>query len=142
MSDFEFDLPITQEARRFLLDIVKMAEKRNIRSMNYSSSQERGTYTYHVQAFIDGTDSISAALSEKPTAFYETLDFISYDEEKHLITLKPKVFKWAKYENKNRLLRFLARLPNQVKDLMIVVAFVLSLGLTVIQIVQAFKTTP
>ena len=52
----------------------------------------------------------------------------------------PKIFKWADYERKNRFLKWWSRLPSNMKDIMLGIAFTLSLVLTILQIYQLLNT--
>ena len=141
MSNFEFDFPLPKQQKKLLLDIVKLAREHNVLSIPYSSSLD-SNYVHHISVVLDDMVQIGLDLSEDPALAFEMLGFVKYDEEKGVIVLTPKVFKWANYENKNWFLKFLARLPSKVKDFMIFVAFVLSLALTVLQILQSLKPTP
>ena len=141
MSNFEFDFPWPQQQKKLLLDIVKLAREHNVLSIPYSSSLD-SNYVHHISVVLDNMVHIGLDLSEDPALAFEMLGFIKYDEETSIIVLTPKVLRWADYENKNRFLKFLARLPSKVKDFMIFVAFVLSLALTVLQILQSLNQTP
>ena len=141
MSNFEFDFPLPQQQKKLLLDIVKLAREHNVLSIPYSSSLD-SNYVHHISVVHDNMVHIGLDLSEDPALAFEMLGFIKHDEEKSIIVLTPKVLRWADYENKNRFLKFLARLPSKVKDFMIFVAFVLSLALTVLQILQSLNQTP
>jgi len=141
MSDFEFDLPMPKQQRKLLLDIVALARKYNVLSVPYSSSLDSNNI-HHISVVLGSTVDIYLELSEDPAVSFEMLGLVKYYEEKGIIVLTPKVFKWANYERKNWFLRIFSRLPSKVKDFMIFIAFVLSLALTVMQILQNLKPTP
>jgi hypothetical protein len=97
---------------------------------------------YHISAHLDGTVHISIDLLENPALAFEMFGLVKYDQQKHIFVLTPKAFKWADYEHKNRFLKIMSTLSSKTKDFMLFVAFVLSLGLTVLQILQSLKPAP
>ena len=141
MSNFEFDFHLPKLHKALLLEIVKLARKHNVISINYSSWQTMNN-VYSISVHFDKADNISMDLPEDPAFAFDVLEFVKYDEESHIIVLKPKAFKWADYENKNPFIKFLVRLPSAVRDIMIFIAFVLSLALTILQILQSLQPTP
>jgi len=146
MDNLEFDLPLPKMQRELLLNLVKKAKKHNVLSAPvFKHSTGDGEYYLHF-IFIEDEkdDSLEVKLHENPIQGFEVLGFVVRDVETkdETIFFTPKLFKWSDYENKNWFLKFLARLPSKVKDFMIVVAFVLSLILTVLQILQSLKPAP
>jgi hypothetical protein len=141
MSDFEFNFHMPEQQKKLLLDIVKLARKNNVLSIRYSASLDN-QFIYHVSVYFNDADRIYLNLSENPAFAYDVLGLIKYDSEKHIFVLTPKAFNWADYENKRWVPKFLAKLPSKVKDFMIFIAFILSLALTVLQILESLKSTP
>jgi hypothetical protein len=141
MSDFEFDFPMPKQQKKLLLDIIRMARKNNVLSSHFSSSLDINGI-YHIGAYFNNTDRVSIELPENPAPAFEMLGLVKYDEENNSVVLTPKAFKWAAYESKNWFTKFLARLPSRAKDLMIFIAFMLSLVLTILQILESIKSTP
>ena len=141
MSDFEFNFSIPGQQKKLLLDIVRMARKHNVLSVRYSASLDV-QFIYHISVYFDDVDRVSLNLTENPALSYDVLGLIKYDQDKHVFVLTPKAFRWADYENKNWLLKFFARLPSWIKDFMIIVEFLLSLALTIFQILESLKPNP
>ena len=141
MSEFELDFPLPKQQKKLLLDIVKLAREHNALAVPFSSSSD-ANYIHHISVVLGDKVQIGLDLSEDPALAYEMFGLVKYEEGKGVIVLTSKAFKWAEYEKKNWLLKFLAKLPSRIKDLMLLVAFVLSLALTIIQILQVLKPTP
>ena len=141
MSDFEFDFSIPSQQKKLLLDIVKLARRHSVLSIRYSAILDN-QFTYHILAYFDDADRLFLNLTENPAFSYDVLGLIKYDQDKHTFILTPKAFRWADYENKNWFLKFLARFPKWIRDFMIIVAFLLSLVLTVFQILENVNATP
>jgi hypothetical protein len=146
MDDYEFDIPLPDEHKKLLLNLVDKAKKYHVLSFYFDCRGSAGSFLYYLSFIFSADagikDSKDIELPENPILGFEILGFVKYDEEKHTVFLTPKLFKWASYEKKNRFGKFWVKLPNIIKDLMLVIAFMLSLALTAIEILQKFKVLP
>jgi hypothetical protein len=143
MSYYEFDLPIPLPQKELLLNFVDKAKKYSVLSAHFFLHTPNDISYTLVFAFSDGEKGeISVVLPENPVPSFEILGFVHYDEKQKTIILTPKLFKWAEYEKKNKIGKFWMRLPEAIKGTMLVIAFILSLILTIIEILQNLKIIP
>lgn len=140
MGHFEFDIPFPKEQKELFLRLVSEARKCSVLSVNYYVHRPDDP-PYFLDFVFDAKNSIETNLPEDPVPGFEVLGLVRITGE-HNIFLTPKAFKWADYEKKNRFLKWWIRLPNVLKDIMLVIAFILSLVLTILQILEKFKTSP
>lgn len=145
MDNIEFDLPLPKKQKVLLLKLVDRAKVETILSVPYVAHSPDGL-EYHLSFIFPGNTNraIDIDLPEDPIPGFEALGFIvriSGNQMKSIF-LTPKLFKWVKYEKKNMFGKFWVRLPSWIKDFMIFVAFLLSLGLTILQIFESLKSTP
>lgn len=137
MSEFEYEIPIPKEQKILLLEIVNKARKQGILSIMFFVHKPNDP-PYTLSFVFNPTSEITVNLSENPIPGFEALGFVKIIGD-HNIFLMPKIFKWADYERKNSFLKWLSRLPNVVKDLMLATAFILALVLTILQIYEIVK---
>jgi len=133
MSDYEFDLPLPKQQKTLLLNLVKGAKKCEVMTVHFFMHTPDG-FLYHLDFPFTEKEEIQIQMSENPIPGYEVLGLVKYDEAKQLVYLTPKAFKWANYESKSWFGKFWAR--QSLKDIMLGVAFVLSLILTVFQVIE------
>jgi len=133
MNEYEFDLPLPKQQKALLLNLVKGAKKHEVMTVHFFLHTPDG-FLYYLDFPFSDKEEIKTQMSENPIPGYEVLGLVKYDEEKQLIYLTPKAFKWANYEDKNRFGKFWAR--QSLKDIMLGIAFVLSLMLTIFQVIE------
>jgi hypothetical protein len=143
MSNYEFDLPIPKQHKELLLSLVDKAKKYNVLSARFFSHTSNDV-SYIVDFVFSDEEKghIEINFPENPLPSFEVLGFIHYEEKQRTVIFTPQLFKWAKYEKKNTIGKFWMRLPEAIKDLMLAIAFILSLALTIIEILQNLKIIP
>ena len=137
MSRFEFDIPIPKEQKELLLRLVCEARKCSVLSVGYFVHKPDEP-PYYLDFVFSAENSIEITLPEDPVPGFEVLGFVKITGE-HSIFFTLKVFSWADYEKKNQFLKWWIRHSNVLKDIMLITAFLLSLALTILQILEKFK---
>ena len=148
MSDYEFDIPMPKEHAKLLLNILELAKKNNVFSVHYSFHPAQDRKSCRLQFDIGDITTELQQLPEDPLPGFEVLGLVKFTEESRVF-LTPKAFKWAAYQKKSRLGKWWARLPGNVKDVMIFISFILSLVgviissyLAYLQILERLKPVP
>lgn len=145
MDNVEFDLPLPKKQKELLVKLVDRAKAENILSVPYVAHSPDGM-EHHLSFIFPGNTNraIDIDMPEDPIPGFEALGFIicNSGNQMNSIFLTPKLFKWVKYEKKNMFGKFWAKLPGRVKDFMIIIAFILSLALTTLQILENLGPTP
>ena len=143
MSDYEYDIPMPGNYRQLLLKLVEQSQKRK-------TLTARGFIVCDLQwQFSMGNEIWTVDnIQGNPIMSFDCFGLISlyYQEQ---FTLTPNAFKWAAYQKKSRLEKWWARLPGNVKDVMIIISFILSLVgvilssyLAYLQILEKLKPVP
>jgi hypothetical protein len=140
MSEFEYDIHLPKEQKTLLLEIVKKAKKCDVLSVAYFFHKPNNP-PYHLLFSFSSADEINIALLENPVPGFEVLGLVKVTDNDNIF-LTPKLFIWADYQNKNRFMRWWARNLSNTKDIILAIAFILSIVLTVLQIYQALTPSP
>jgi hypothetical protein len=139
-SEFEYDIHLPKEQKTLLLEIVKKAKKCDVLSVAYFVHKPNNP-PYYLSFVFNSKNEINEELPEDPVPGFEVLRLVKITDT-HSIFLTPKIFAWADYQNKNRLMRWWARNLSNTKDIILAIAFILSLVLTILQIYQALTPSP
>jgi hypothetical protein len=140
MSDYEYEIPMPDNYRQLLLEIIGLMEKGKTTTIDYWTTIPEPTHHFSI-----GVDTLDRNFMDNPMFCFDCYGLAKYYEAKALgkiYILTPKAFKWAAYQKKSRLGKWWARLSGNVKDIMLAISFLLALGLTVLQILQALKIIP
>lgn len=138
MIEYKNNIFLPKEQKTLLLRIVDIARKGNVLSVQYGIHKPNDP-PYYLYFYVDSEKQFEIELPENPIPGLELLGFIKIIDDNAFFLL-PEVFKWAEYERKNLFLKWLARLPNSIKDIMLGIAFTLSLILTALQIYDLLIT--
>ena len=134
--EYQYDLPLPDKQKELLLKLVKEAKQQGVLSAWYGIHKpDDPPYYLH---FVLGNEKIKVEFLEDPTPGFEVLGLIKQTDE-HTIFLTPKVFKWAKYERKNCLLKWAERNPNIIRDVFLAISFLLSFALLILEVLQKFE---
>ncbi len=131
MNDDVFDIPLPTAHKKLLLELVKKASTAGVMSLSFMW-QTSNSFQYDLEFLINEKENLQYKLSENPIPGFEVLGFMKYNEEKQIIFLTPKLLKWAKYEKQNQVGKFFTR--HSLKDFMIALSVILSVSLTILQI--------
>ena len=139
MPDYEYDIPMTEDYQQILLKLVEQSKKLKTLTATGSLSPDK-TWQFD-QA---GEHWKTGAISGDPLVSFDCLELIKIYGNlnrpmDHPFILTPKAYKWAEYQKKNRIGKWWARLPGNVKDIMLAISFLLSQAMTIIQFLQAIK---
>lgn len=129
---YEYDLPMPETYKAFLLSVVSDAIEAKTMTVNFTRTATTipGMHCYYLSI---GGCSREFKITGKPVESLNCLGLIKiFDSENFFLT--PKSIEWAEYQRKNPFGKFIAKLPSTVKDLMLVIAFILSIILTCLQI--------
>jgi len=133
MSTYKYDIPMPEEYKKDLLDIVEFSkQKHSLSGKWYISPREMSVY-------IGGSQKNYPGVSGDPFLSFGALGLVEITGRTETLcefVLKPRAFYWANYQQKTRFGKCLERFPGNVRDIAIAVAFILSVVLTIIQIVQ------
>lgn len=138
MSTYKYDIPMPEEYKKLLIEIVK--HSRQNRSLTYSWVETlNGSISWVGEA--GGVEKkFTDTVIGDPFQSFRVLGMMEIREVEDQVTrtfiLKPNAFEWANYQKKTPVGKWLERLPGNVRDIAIAVAFIFSVALTIIQIVQ------
>ena len=135
MKDYEYDIHLPSEQKKILLKLVSLSEQHKILSFEYAIHKPNEP-PYTLSFFISDEDF---TLYEDPIPGFEVLEFVqqtSSEGSLHTIFLKPKLFKWVKYENKNGIMKWIERNSNLFRDVVVTISFILSVLLTIKDLLQ------
>ena len=138
MSDYEYDIPMPENYRQLLLKLVDQSKKERTTTVKYTHLKESS----HIHV---GNAHWEETFIDNPFLSLDCYDLVKIyitSNSQDLYVLTPKAFKWAAYQMKNRVEKWWARLPGNIKDVMLAISFILALGLTALQILQALKVIP
>ncbi len=141
MSEYEYDIPMPENYRQLLLKLVNQSRELSTLTASYFFTLD-GSINIRMGHGEGGwrTDQISG----DPILSFDCFGLVKIygDQNEHFtgFTLTAKTFKWANYEKKTPIGKWFAKY--NVKDFVIGIAFVLSVGLTIVQILQALRVIP
>jgi hypothetical protein len=137
MADFEFDIPIPDEYTQMLLDIIKEAKKHKTLTIHISQVGWNKVGGANYQIGFPGKDKMYSEQGGNPIASFAALGFLEQPaDDPKIYFLTAKAYKWAKYQQKSQLGKWFARVPGYIKDTMLFIAFILSVALTILQIIE------
>jgi len=136
MSDLEYDIPMPVNYRLLLLKLVDQSIKEQTLTANGFVVCDL-QWQFSIGKEVWTVDNIQG----NPIISFDCLGLIILYNNNQF-TLTPIAFKWAAYQKKSRLGKWWARLPGNVRDVMLAISFILALGLTILQILQALKIIP
>lgn len=137
MIDSIYDIPFPQQQKELLLELIQQARKHHVLSVHYGPHPDADGI-YHLTFYCVLEDRLGRDWPEDPVPGFEALGLIKMTRQSTFF-LTPKAFKWADYEKKNRILKWWVRLPDRIKEFMIVFSFVVSLILVLLQIWEKIR---
>jgi hypothetical protein len=136
MANYKYDIKMPDKCKSLLLRMIKSAKSKDV---------VEGTRIYydnncHIQFGI-GEDEIEIPAGGREFSTLEHLGLVELNDETSFF-ITPLAGEWADYQHKNRVTKWLARLSGETKDIILAISFILTLLLTILQILQIFKVIP
>lgn len=144
MSEAIYTFPIPEDVTEMLLGMVHLCQKNNVltlRVTRHTTQEEIGPFDYTIEAG-KSTLFFKGILGE-PLQALQALELLKLLPNQELF-LTATAYEWADYQRKGRLGRYLARNTDILRDIWLVIVSILTVGLTLLQILQIMgliKTT-
>ncbi len=137
MSTYKYDIPMPEDYKKLLIEIVEKSKQN--RSLTCSWVKLASGSIRWIGEVGGVEEKFTENIQGDPFESFGVLGMMEIRENESrskTFVLKPNAFEWANYQKKKRFGKWLERLPGNIRDIVIAVAFILSVALTIIQIVQ------
>ena len=133
MTEFQYDIPLPIIQKELLLNLARLSRQNDILSVSYTiNKHDKPPYKL---VFHLGKERIESKVEEDPVPGFEVLGLIKKIDAQ-TIFLAPKLFRWAEYQQKNRVMKWVARNPNIARDVLLAISILLSIIIIILRFFQ------
>lgn len=137
MSEVIYTFPIPEDITEMLLGMVQLCQKNNVltlRVTRQTTLEEIGPFDYTIEA---GKSALYfERILGEPLQALQALELLKLLPNQELF-LTATAYEWADYQRKGGLGKYLARNTDILRDIWLVIVSILTVGLTLLQILQA-----
>jgi hypothetical protein len=136
MEPIEYEFRMQENIKGVLFKLVDASKKSGVYTGFYQQSNIGGHYSLGDEQIIDDSNiAVGVFRRLKIISFLET----GAQKGWTWFQLEDTAFKYASYYRKPKFIQFIVRLPTIIRDIAIVISFILSVSLTIIQIFHLVK---